>query len=510
MDGAPEDGAPGEGPDLVVRPLGGRAAAAAALIVVDLAQSLSVTVSNWRDHGVARDYLAGRATDTDLVTVDSDFLGVLTKSWWPGLLTWTAAGVAFLVWLWRARVNSEVLAGSAVHRRRRGWVVGAWMAPVVNLWFPYVVVADVWRATAARHTCVDEPGVPSRPGTGFVVAWWASFVLFGYLRPIEVRLIANRTTEQDFLDVANLTTALMALWATAGVLAILVIRRITTWQTAPAADGALAATPAQPELDGSPGRPETRITASAPAVPGRARGLRAPIVVGIGIAAVAAVTVVALVAASTGEEPSIMVESTISPTKPASTPTHTSSATAKFSPADLDSIRTDPTPPTASALLPESFTDDNGVSYHRGSDGIRDCSHTASDHTIRLALGNGGCTSAVVGTYVDDAGDILVAVTVLPLSDDQAATTAYDRVSGRDVDDWSMWCPQQGPGSQVCDHETSDARKSGYTVREHRYIIATTALYISLARETGQDDRLDAAARQAARDAGPLNYPGNR
>ncbi|MFC7618004.1 DUF4328 domain-containing protein [Actinokineospora soli] len=68
---------------------------------------------------------------------------------WGLGLSW----VAFVVWLWRARVNAGRVC-DAPQRLRVRWAVLGWVVPVVNLWWPQMVVGDVHRAsrpsTAAR------------------------------------------------------------------------------------------------------------------------------------------------------------------------------------------------------------------------------------------------------------------------------------------------------------------------------------------------------------------------
>jgi hypothetical protein len=77
-----------------------------------------------------------------------------------------ACVVVTLVWLYRARMNAE---GLVRHRRSKGWVVGGWFCPVVNLWFPLQVVEDVSRA--------DLPG-DRRGAAGIVLyGWWACWLL---------------------------------------------------------------------------------------------------------------------------------------------------------------------------------------------------------------------------------------------------------------------------------------------------------------------------------------------
>lgn len=94
-----------------------------------------------------------------------------------GLLLLIAGGTVFLVWLWRARRNAEAL--SAVrHRRSIGWVIGAWFCPVVNFWFPYMIVADVVRASAPRPS---DGKLHGRPGRAVVTAWWLSLLVCSVL-----------------------------------------------------------------------------------------------------------------------------------------------------------------------------------------------------------------------------------------------------------------------------------------------------------------------------------------
>ncbi|AEW94170.1 hypothetical protein SCATT_17990 [Streptantibioticus cattleyicolor NRRL 8057 = DSM 46488] len=201
--------------------MAGAATTATILISLALVHEALLTVANWRLYFLAHDYLAGKATAADLEAADNDALATL-GSLWPSMLIWIAAGIAVLVWLWRARINSELMSDAAAHRRSRGWVVGAWATPVANLWIPYQVVSDVWRASAPRR---------SVPVT-LINAWWALFVVANVVvRPIQWRMSSKFDSVQDVLSDANVTTLLTALYVAAGLLLVLIIRRITAWQT---------------------------------------------------------------------------------------------------------------------------------------------------------------------------------------------------------------------------------------------------------------------------------------
>lgn len=203
------------------RAVTGAATAVTLLVSSELVREVLVTVANWRLYFRLHDYLAGRATAADVLAADSDALAKL-GSVWVLVLVGGAAGIAVAVWLWRARINSELMGGAAAHRRARGWAVGGWMTPVANLWIPYQVVSDVWRASAPRR---------SVPVT-LVSAWWALFVAANIVvKPMQWRVANNLDSEHQVLTNANLSTLLTALYVAAGLLLLLIVRRVTTWQT---------------------------------------------------------------------------------------------------------------------------------------------------------------------------------------------------------------------------------------------------------------------------------------
>jgi hypothetical protein len=86
-----------------------------------------------------------------------------------------AAAVVFLIWLWQARENSEVLSPTYRHRLAKGWSIGSWFCPGVQFWFPLTIVDDVYRASAEP----PKPGmVGGVRGRGLVFGWWAAWALY--------------------------------------------------------------------------------------------------------------------------------------------------------------------------------------------------------------------------------------------------------------------------------------------------------------------------------------------
>lgn len=212
--------------------------------------------------------------------------------------------------------------------------------------------------------------------------------------------------------------------------------------------------------------------------------------------------------------PSVSVSSFTPPSQsPAPSPSPPVDTAPAFDPASLDSAETDHTPLAAEDLLPESFTDSKDVEYRRNSSGVFDCPDRSMEGNVLAALQDAGCRKQVVGTYVDSKGIILVVVAVIPLADTQTAERSHDvLLKTTTMADWRIWCPNSGPGSELCDSGTNTgvAAQEGYYSFAHRYLLRSQALYISLSDSSTTRPWTDAAAKAAIDAAGPQNYPDNR
>ena len=141
------------------------------ICLVALAQAV-LAASYWYAYKVVKDYVEGPVKDPDRLD-RADLVWVLAVGgFWLALL---AAGVVFIVWLWRARGNAELFCYGR-HRRGRGWVIGGWFCPVVNLWFPKQIVDDVIAASDPR-TPPLFPDLRRIPRHGLVLAWWLIWVV---------------------------------------------------------------------------------------------------------------------------------------------------------------------------------------------------------------------------------------------------------------------------------------------------------------------------------------------
>jgi hypothetical protein len=196
------------------------------ICLVVLAQAV-LAASEWYTYKVVKDYVEGPVKDPDRLDRADQFWFLALEGF---LLALLAAGVVFIVWLWRARGNAELFCYGQ-HRRGRGWVIGGWFCPGVNLWFPKQIVDGVIAASDPR-TPPLFPELRRIPRHDLVVAWWLIWVATLVRGPggSSDDLAADVPDVSDQAVSASVSTVGAVLIAVAAVLAIRVVRLVNRLQ----------------------------------------------------------------------------------------------------------------------------------------------------------------------------------------------------------------------------------------------------------------------------------------
>jgi hypothetical protein len=96
--------------------------------------------------------------------------------------------VLFCVWVRWANMNAEDLVPSGLEFTP-GWAVGWFFVPFANLYKPYHVVAEIYRASNPDsdpdYWKISE--VPS-----FIPLWWVSYIAFNVIRNVNSRIPAGQ------------------------------------------------------------------------------------------------------------------------------------------------------------------------------------------------------------------------------------------------------------------------------------------------------------------------------
>ncbi|QNE19897.1 DUF4328 domain-containing protein [Kribbella qitaiheensis] len=186
------------------------------------------TWSDWNTYGVVHTYLGGGPNVDDADLNRADAIAKITA--YPNVLISVAAAVVFVIWLWRARVNSEVLC-QADHRRSHGWVLASWFCPGPNLFYPKQIVDDVWLASdPATPVYADDLRRLRKPLLTKV--WWCTWVgALAFDVVIRRLLMWMDATVGSLRGIALAGTASLILTVASAVAATFVIRKINSMQT---------------------------------------------------------------------------------------------------------------------------------------------------------------------------------------------------------------------------------------------------------------------------------------
>jgi hypothetical protein len=176
-------------------------------------------------------------------------------------------GIVFIIWFHRTRVNAELFDPTG-HRKSRGWSIGGWFVPIVNLWFPKQIANDVWRASTPWG---------ANPARGVLNAWWVLWVISAVTSSLASVFTSGTDTidSQQELDDAqrevSMTLISDLVGIAAAILALLYVRRLTQRQLATFEQGPQPVGPGPgpgPVPGMPPGMPPYGGAPGAPGAPG--------------------------------------------------------------------------------------------------------------------------------------------------------------------------------------------------------------------------------------------------
>jgi hypothetical protein len=173
----------------------------------------------WHFEALVAGYVQGSSSTLPDTPAIELYLGLLLL---VEFATFLVAGIVFLVWVRRARMNAELMAGPDSQRLRRGWAIGAWLCPVMNLWYPHTIMSDIYRASSRRQPV----------STAIVGVWWAAMlanVLLGVISRI-TETDSSGNVVDNLYRAAILPTVGLVFGIIAAVLVGVIIARIRVWQ----------------------------------------------------------------------------------------------------------------------------------------------------------------------------------------------------------------------------------------------------------------------------------------
>ena len=145
------------------------------------------------------------------------------------LAAFVATGAAFITWFFRAYVNTERL-GARQLRATKGWSIGVWFIPFLNLIRPKQLMDDIWRASDPALPAGEVHDWQQAPIPALLNGWWAMFLIAGLVSNVGGRMLTGADTATARATAGEVSMIGDGGLIVAAVLAVFVVRAVTSRQ----------------------------------------------------------------------------------------------------------------------------------------------------------------------------------------------------------------------------------------------------------------------------------------
>ncbi len=205
------------------------------LLGVGVALDIVALVFEWFQVNLLNQVLQGKPITLDEATANDDrlrFVGVAQ------LLIYLVTAILVLIWIHRSYRNLPAL-GATDLKFTPGWAVGWFFVPFMNLFRPFQVMTELWKASDPAVSASDATARKSASTPPLLGAWWAAWLIGNILVQVATRVI-----RRDEIGAAITATWLVMLSdilnIAAAVLLINIIRSVDTSQQKKADDADIA------------------------------------------------------------------------------------------------------------------------------------------------------------------------------------------------------------------------------------------------------------------------------
>lgn len=133
---------------------------------IDIVITVMVVMSDFWGLGVLKDINTGRITADQSLISTLEFWDSFAKLM---LLTILGVGLGLVKWLNTCYSYAKETIGASGFKNE-GWTAGGWIIPIFNLFKPYQVINEIFKA--GNPTYVLPDGWKKESGSGLLLAWW--------------------------------------------------------------------------------------------------------------------------------------------------------------------------------------------------------------------------------------------------------------------------------------------------------------------------------------------------
>lgn len=133
---------------------------------VDIVATSLVVASYVWAVGLSKDISSGVITADQSLLSKLEFLDSLS---WVLLITLIGVGFGLMKWLIACyRYAKEVVGATGF--KQEGWIGASWIIPIFNLFKPYQIINEIYKAGAPNYAMPD--GWKKESGSGLLLTWW--------------------------------------------------------------------------------------------------------------------------------------------------------------------------------------------------------------------------------------------------------------------------------------------------------------------------------------------------
>jgi hypothetical protein len=138
-------------------------------------------------------------------------------------LVYIVTSIAFCMWFYRAYKNLKVWRIPGL-KYSAGWAVGYFFIPILNLFRPYQVAQEIWKASDPRVSIEAGPQWRDNSGSSVIGGWWTFWLFSNIFARIDFRLRMSNADQKALVLVGILSDLLSIIAAAYAILMIFKIQ----------------------------------------------------------------------------------------------------------------------------------------------------------------------------------------------------------------------------------------------------------------------------------------------
>jgi Domain of unknown function (DUF4328) len=194
------------------------AAQVAFILMNALGIAITVVAASFVERALAGAFASEEAFQNEAVFLES----MANALFWTSIAVLVVCFVTYSLFIYGAARNIERSNAQGLEVSAK-WAVGWSFVPFANLFKPYVVMGQIWKASHDPvRTAVEKPG--------YMILWWLSYILGNIVSNITRRMIEGTDDPEQIVALGWVEAGASGLSIIAGATLIIIVRQVMSAQ----------------------------------------------------------------------------------------------------------------------------------------------------------------------------------------------------------------------------------------------------------------------------------------